>query len=143
MSASRAPAVPVDDGRCFACGPHNPDGLHLTFEPDGDAGARTTVTLTPRLQGYRGIAQGGVVMMLLDEVMAHACRFLGERAMTASLETRFRAAVPLGRELSVRAHCTGRRRNVLFLEAVVELDGVTLATGTGTFVSSGRLEETA
>ena len=83
-------AEPVDDGRCFACGPHNPDGLQLTFVPDGADGATTTVVLPPKLQGYREIAQGGIVMMLLDEVMAHACRFLGERAVTASMDTRFR-----------------------------------------------------
>ncbi len=131
---------PVDDGRCFACGPHNPDGLHLTFSPDGDAGARSTVTLPPRMQGYRDVAQGGIVMMLLDEIMAHACRFAGERAMTASMQTRFRRPVPLGRELVLRAHVTGRRRNVLFLEASIAFpDGTLLATGEGTFVSTGRL----
>ncbi len=133
-------AQPVDDGRCFACGPHNPDGLHMTFEPDGDAGARSRVTLGPRMQGYRDVAQGGIVMMLLDEIMAHACRFAGERAMTASMQTRFRRPVPLGHELLLRAEVTGRRRNVLFLAAALELhDGTLLATAEGTFVSTGRL----
>jgi acyl-coenzyme A thioesterase PaaI-like protein len=132
--------VPVDDGRCFACGPHNPDGLHLVFAPEGDAGARAEVTLPPRLQGYRDIAQGGIVMMLLDEVMAHACRFAGERAMTAAMQTRFRNPVPLGEELVLRAHVTGRRRTVLFLEASIALtNGTVLATAEGTFVSTGRL----
>ena len=132
-------AHPVDDGRCFACGPHNPDGLHLVFVADG-AGARSRISLPPRLQGYRDIAQGGIVMMLLDEVMAHACRFAGERAVTAAMQTRFRKPVPLGRELALRAQVVGQRRNVLFLDAAVELhDGTLLATAEGTFVSSGRL----
>ncbi len=133
--------IAVDDGRCFACGPHNADGLHLTFEPDGSDGARSRVTLPPRLQGYRGIAQGGVVMMLLDEIMAHACRFAGERAMTASMQTRFRRPVPLGVALLLRARVTGRRRSVLFLEAsvIAAHDGTALATAEGTFVSTGKL----
>ncbi len=132
--------VPVDDGRCFACGPHNPDGLHMTFEPDGPDGAVSRVTLPPRLQGYRDIAQGGIVMMLLDEIMAHACRFAGERAMTASMQTRFRKPVPLCAELVLRARVTSRRRAVLFLEASVEsADAIILATAEGTFVSTGRL----
>jgi acyl-coenzyme A thioesterase PaaI-like protein len=132
--------VPVDDGRCFACGPHNADGLHLVFAPDGVTGAHARVTLPPRLQGYRDVAQGGIVMMLLDEVMAHACRFAGERAMTASMQTRFRKPVPLGRELVLTATVVNQRRNVLFLEAAVALtDGTLLATGEGTFVSTGRL----
>jgi acyl-coenzyme A thioesterase PaaI-like protein len=92
------------------------------------------------MQGYRDIAQGGIVMMLLDEIMAHACRFSGERAMTASMQTRFRKPVPLGRELVLRAQVTSRRRNVLFLEASIALaDGTVLATGEGTFVSTGSL----
>lgn len=131
--------APVDDGRCFACGPNNADGLHLHFEPDGDGGAQTFVTLPPHLQGYREIAHGGIVMMLLDEVMAHACRFINEKAMTASVDVRFRAPVPLGRRLTVRGRYKERRRNFLYLEATVALDETPLATATGTFVSLGPL----
>ncbi len=140
MIEAVAANVPVDDGRCFACGPHNPDGLHLTFAPDGD-GATSRVTLPPRLQGYRDVAQGGIVMMLLDEIMAHACRFAGERAMTASMQTRFRKPVPIGVELVLRARVTSRRRSVLFLEASVSAadENTPLATAEGTFVSTGRL----
>ena len=132
----------VDDRRCFACGPHNAEGLHLEFQPDGDrdGGARSETVLPPRMQGYRGIAHGGVVMMLLDEAMAHACRFAGEKAMTASCEVRFRKPVPLGEKLVLRGRYKERRRNVLFLEATVALaDGTVLATADGTFVSLGRL----
>ena len=130
----------VDDQRCFACGPQNPDGIHLDFEPDGEAGARTTVTLAPHLQGYRGIAHGGIIMMLLDEAMAHACRFIGERAATASCNVRFRKPAPLGATLVVRGWYKERRRAVLFLEATVALeDGTVLATADGTFVSLGPL----
>jgi uncharacterized protein (TIGR00369 family) len=136
MSASEL----VDDQRCFACGPHNAEGLHLTFEPEGEAGARSEVTLPPRMQGYRGIAHGGIVMMLMDEVMAHTCRFVGEKAMTASCEVRFRKPVPLGEKLLMRGAVTNRRRNVIYLTASLALeDGTELATAEGTFVSLGRL----
>jgi uncharacterized protein (TIGR00369 family) len=130
----------VDDRRCFACGPHNPDGLQLEFRPLGEGGAATEVTLPPRLQGYRDIAHGGIVMMLLDEVMAHACRFAGQKAATASCEVRFRKPVPLGERLAVRGRLTDRRKNLLYLEASVEgEDGTLYATGKGTFVSLGPL----
>jgi acyl-coenzyme A thioesterase PaaI-like protein len=113
----------------------------MTFEPDGIDGATSRVTLPSRLQGYRDVAQGGIVMMLLDEIMAHACRFAGERAMTASMQTRFRKPVPIGVDLVLRAHVTSRRRNVLFLEASVSAahDDIVLATAEGTFVSTGKL----
>jgi acyl-coenzyme A thioesterase PaaI-like protein len=130
----------IDDRRCFACGPHNAEGLHLAFEPDGPAGARTAVTLPPRLQGYRDIAHGGIVMMLLDEAMAHAARYAGEKAMTAACQVRFRKPVPLGERLVIRGRYKERRRNVLYLDATVSLeDGTPLATAEGTFVSLGPL----
>ena len=130
----------VDDHRCFACGPFNAEGMHLVFEPEGEDGARSEVTLPPRLQGYRDVAHGGIVMMLLDEVMAHACRFIGEKAMTASCDIRFRKPVPLGATLVMRGRYKERRRNVLFLEASLALeDGTILATADGTFVSLGPL----
>ena len=134
---------PVDDGRCFACGPFSVDGLHLRFEPDGENAVKATITLGPRFQGWRGVAQGGIVMTLLDEAMAHACGAAGERGMTASMQTRFRAPVPLGVALSVRGWLKWRRRNVLALEAEVARkdDGTILATGEGSFVSYGPLGE--
>jgi uncharacterized protein (TIGR00369 family) len=131
----------VDDHRCIACGPHNPDGLHLQFERDGEKGAKTSITLPPRMQGYRGIAHGGVVMMLLDEGMAHACKYAGEMAMTASCEIRFRKPVMLGEKLIVTGRVKDQRRNVLLVEAAVALeDGTVVATADGKFVSSGRHE---
>jgi acyl-coenzyme A thioesterase PaaI-like protein len=130
----------VNDRRCFVCGPHNPDGLHLAFERDGDDGARSTVTLPPRVQGWRGVAHGGVAMMLLDEVMAYACIFSGDAAVTASCEARLRKPVPLGQLLVLRGRIKERRRKLIYLEATLALeDGTLLATADGTFVSVGKL----
>ena len=131
----------LDDKRCFVCGPSNPDGLHLAFVRDGDDGARSTVTLPPRVQGWRGVAHGGVAMMLLDEVMAYACILHGDIAVTASCEIRFRKPVPLGQLLVMRGRIKERRRKVIYLEATLALeDGTLLATADGTFVSQGPYE---
>lgn len=130
----------VDDGRCFACGPFSADGLHLRFEPAGEATMRAEITLPPRFQGWRGTAHGGIVMMLLDEAMAHACGLAGERAVTASMQLRFREAVPLGKPLVVVGTVKWRRRGVIGLEAHVAFpDGTVLATAEGSFVSRGPM----
>lgn len=133
-------ALPIDDGRCFACGPYNADGLHLRFEPEGESAVRAQITLPPRFQGWRGAAHGGVVAMLLDEAMAYACGAAGERAMTASMQMRFRAPVPLGEPLTITGAVKWKRRNVLALEAAVrDARGAVLASAEGSFVSKGPL----
>ncbi len=114
-------SLPVDDGRCFACGPYNAEGLHLRFAPTGEGVVRAEITLPPRFQGWRGVAHGGVVMMLLDEAMAHACGSIGLRGLTASMSLRFRAPVPLGVPVVAVGTVKWRRRNVVALEARVEL----------------------
>ncbi|GAC1660112.1 MAG: PaaI family thioesterase [Candidatus Elarobacter sp.] len=132
--------APVDDGRCFACGPYSAEGLHVRFEPAGEGHVRAEMTLPPRFQGWRGAAHGGIVMMLLDEAMAYACGAIGERAVTASMQVRFRAAVPLGETLVVTGTVKWKRRGVIALEAAIaDRDGAVLASAEGSFVSQGPL----
>ena len=134
--------MPVDDGRCFACGPEAPDGLHLQFEPDGEGAVRAEIVLPPRFQGWRGTAHGGIVMTLLDEAMAHACIASGERGVTASMQVRFRERVPLGVPLVVTGSVKWRKRQVIGLEATVaHADGTLLASADGSFVSRGPFGE--
>ncbi|HXF33397.1 MAG TPA: PaaI family thioesterase [Candidatus Acidoferrales bacterium] len=131
----------IDDGRCFACGPDNPVGLHMRFERDGADGARADVVLGDQFQGWRGVAHGGIVMALLDEVMAHAAGFLGYRGVTAGLNARFKKPVPLGEPLTVRARVLWVRRGVLSIEAELQgPGGVLLASGEGKFVVRGTVE---
>jgi acyl-coenzyme A thioesterase PaaI-like protein len=132
---------PVDDGNCYVCGPHNHEGMQVRFERDGASGASAKVVIDPKYQGWRGVAHGGVVMMLLDEVMAHASGVAGQRGMTASVAIRFRNPVPLGVELTLRAEVKWHRRNVLGVEGTLSgPDGLTLASAEGNFVSAGTAE---
>jgi uncharacterized protein (TIGR00369 family) len=134
--------VPFDDGNCFACGPANPIGLHVHFDPAADAeGVYARLELAAQYQGWRGIAHGGIVMALLDEAMAHAAGFAGHRGVTASVNVRFRKPVPLERVIQVRGRVTWQRRNVLGVDASVLDDrGNVLAHAEGSFVSRGRLD---
>ncbi len=133
-------SVPIDDGKCFACGPDNPIGLHLHFDGDGE-GVLARVTLGSDFQGWQNIAHGGIAMALLDEAMAHAAGHAGHRGVTGSMNVRFRKPVPLGEPLQVRGRIAWQRRNVLGLEAtVLDASGTTLVQGDGNFVSMGPLD---
>ena len=136
--------TPVDDGRCFACGPENEIGLHLRFERWSDEGVVARVALPPQFQGWQGIAHGGIALSLLDEAMAHAAGAAGHRGVTASMNARFRKAVPLGEPLEIRGRVKWMRRNVLELEArVTDANGTVLVEAEGRFVSQGRIEDIA
>ncbi len=135
--------VPVDDGRCFACGPENPIGLHLRFDRTGDQSVVARTTLAQLFQGWRDIAHGGIAIALLDEAMAHAAAAAGYRGVTASMSTRFRAPVPLETELTVSGEVLWRRRTVLGLRAEVRTGEALLLSGEGHFVIKGRLSDVA
>ena len=136
--------TPVDDGRCFACGPENEIGLHLRFEPSGEDGVRAQTTLRPEFQGWQGIAHGGIALCLLDEAMAHAAGAAGYRGVTGSMNARFRKPVPLGVPLGVEGRVKWMRRNVLELQArVTDASGSILAEAEGRFVSQGKIEDVA
>jgi uncharacterized protein (TIGR00369 family) len=133
-------SIPVDDGNCFACGPENPIGLHMHFEPDVE-GVRAELTLPAEFQGWKSVAHGGIVMALLDEGMAHAAGHAGHRGMTASANVRFRKPVPIGEPLTVSGKVAWQRRNVLGVEAVIfDASGNALAEGEGKFVSMGAVD---
>jgi acyl-coenzyme A thioesterase PaaI-like protein len=132
-------SIPFDDGRCFACGPENPIGLHLEFAPDGEE-VRASVALDSVFQGWRGIAHGGIVMALLDEAMAHAAGFAGHRGMTASANVRFRKPVPIDETIEIIGRVAWQRRNIVGVEACVRsVDGAILAESDGKFVSMGAV----
>ncbi|MGA2761435.1 MAG: PaaI family thioesterase [Candidatus Cybelea sp.] len=134
--------VPFDDGNCFACGPDNPIGMHVSFDrADGSEGVRARCTLGPQYQGWRGIAHGGIVMALLDEAMAHAAGFAGHRGVTAAVNVRFRRPVPLGEPIEVRGRVAWERRRVLGVEAgIFDASDNLLAQAEGRFVSRGKLD---
>ncbi|MFH1057532.1 MAG: PaaI family thioesterase [Pseudomonadota bacterium] len=88
------------DGRCFACGPDNPHGLHMRVVYQGER-AVCRINLPAHFQGWADIAHGGVVLTLMDEIMAYAViHFLGQ-GVTIGMESRFRKQVPLGQDLVV------------------------------------------
>jgi acyl-coenzyme A thioesterase PaaI-like protein len=136
--------APVDDGKCFACGPENAIGLHLRFERDAQGGVLARTELRPEFQGWRGIAHGGVALALLDEAMAQAAGSAGYRGVTASMNARFRKAIPLGVPIVVRARVRWMRRGVMEIEATVADDaGGVLLEGEGRFVAQGRADDAA
>jgi len=89
---------------CFACSPVNPIGLHLSFTMDKDV-CYTFFTAGDNHQGWDGFVHGGLLVTLLDEVMAQWLWQKRIYAMTAEMKVRFSLPVTVGQEVLVKAQC--------------------------------------
>lgn len=125
---------------CFACGRENPDGLHLEFELDREAGRVRCIARVPdRYRGAPRIVHGGMAALLLDEAMSHVNRMFDELSPTATLSLEFSRPVPIDRDLvleAVRVERDGRK--ITNAATIRDADGTLLARGTGVFVVVGE-----
>lgn len=99
-----------DDGYCFVCGPANPTGLNLRFEPSAAGGVRAAFTPGKTHQGYKNIVHGGIISTLLDEAMVKAAIEAGIIPVTVEITVRFKASLMVGEEATVQGsiETTGR-----------------------------------
>jgi uncharacterized protein (TIGR00369 family) len=125
------------DHNCFACGSLNREGLRLVLHVEPGR-AWTELELERRFEGWSGIAHGGIVATILDEVMAWA--LVGEEnwGLTARMAIDFRRPVPIGRSIRAEGRVTrARRRLVEATGRVVDVTtGEELATATGTYMAA-------
>ena len=121
------------ENMCFACGPHNPVGLKLTFHEEGDEYV-TSFTAAREYQGYEGMLHGGIIATLLDEIMARHVWAKHGAAATAKLTVQYRRPVPTDVPLDIRGRILGERRNGHAFETAAAIraqDGTVLAQATG------------
>jgi acyl-coenzyme A thioesterase PaaI-like protein len=127
-----------DNHRCFVCGTHNPDGLHLEFEPEGVSGVRTTYVIPERFQGFAGIAHGGILATILDECMVNTVWLRGSTAVTARLEVRLRRPVGVGERVTFRAEVVRESSRGFEVTSHATLDdGTAIADGKALLVKVG------
>jgi acyl-coenzyme A thioesterase PaaI-like protein len=127
-----------DNHRCFVCGKHNPDGLHLEFEPEGVSGVRTTYVIPERFQGFAGIAHGGILATILDECMVNTVWLRGSTAVTARLEVRLRRPVSVGERVTFRAEVVRESSRGFEVTSHATLDdGTAIADGKALLVKVG------
>lgn len=95
-------------------GPANPSALPFDVHFGADV-VTTEVTLGPMHSGAPGRGHGGVLAGILDEFAGTAPRLAGTMGATARLTIDYRAPIPLGEPLQLRAWVTehvGRKIHV-------------------------------
>lgn len=120
-----------DDNWCFCCGRHNPLGLKLEFEFEGQDYV-THFTPTKVFQGFADIVHGGIVSMILDELMARSLWVQERNFVTAELTVRFKRPARVGQELTFRSRVVRDAGRMVEMEAeCTDSSGKVVALGTG------------
>ena len=131
------------DGHCFGCGPLNPDGLQLKFEPTGDGTSVAEYKVPPRFQSWAGMAHGGIVSLMLDEAVGWAAWHAGHPGVTGRLQVSLRRPLKLGERVRIVGKVENIRRTLVYVSAVVEnaYDGSRVADATATLVEARTVIE--
>ena len=120
---------------CFACGPENPIGLHLEFELIGENELQTVFIPLAEHQSYNGMLHGGLMALLLDEVMGKLLTMKQIRAYTARMETRYRQQARIGEKLKVTGRIVFDKGRMIELTAQAENEqGEKVAEATARFM---------
>lgn len=126
---------------CLVCGPGNAKGFGLHLFVDPHTGIVKT-RFTPKSEhiGIEGVAHGGVIAAVLDEVMVWAASWAGKHfCLCGEMTVRFRQKALIDGLLI----CTGRvefTRSKLISTSGEALDetGKTVASATGKYVPLSR-----
>ena len=120
-----------DTGRCFACGKDNPQGLKLEVRKTPD-GVALDYVLPDHLAGWQGIAHGGIVATILDELLAWACTNYGHNCVTAEMNVRYRKLVKTGSPLKGFGRVVLEKGRLILAEArLLDDSGTLVAEATG------------
>ena len=122
---------------CFACGALNAHGLRLLIHVEPKR-AWTELALDERFEGWAGIAHGGILATILDEVMAWSLVADDNWGLTARLSVDFKRPVHVGVPIRAEGAIVSARRRVV--ETTASIRSLTtsevVATARGTYVAA-------
>ncbi len=123
---------------CFACGTLNAHGLGLVLHVE-HGHSWTELALDSAFEGWEGIAHGGIICTILDEVMAWALVGTDNWGVTARMSVNFHRPVPVRHPIRAEGSVATIRRKIVETTArLIDAEsGVVLATATGTYVAAG------
>jgi acyl-coenzyme A thioesterase PaaI-like protein len=128
--------VEIRAHNCFACGTLNEHGLRLDLHLEAGR-SWSDLELDDRFEGWDGIAHGGVVATILDEVMAWALVASDAWGLTARMSVEFRAPVEIGRQIHAEGELVeGRKRVFRTTGRLTDSAGRVLARADATYIAA-------
>ncbi len=121
-------------GRCFGCGPANPDGLHVRSFPSAEDPATIVAEWTPepRYEAFEGVVNGEIIGALLDchSNWTATYHLMGARGVarppttvTLDYAVRFRRPTPSGGPLRLTARVVEAADDRATVDATLEAGG--------------------
>jgi len=129
--------VRLQKNLCFACGPHNPEGMRLKFTYDEERDCFVCrFRLGKRYSGPPGHCHGGIIATILDEAMGKVNKLRHVVALTSQITVDYLKPVPLNKPLRVESReveVTGRRH--INMAEILNQKNEVLARSRGLFVA--------
>lgn len=122
---------------CFVSGPANPMGVAIRVRREGDEAVAET-RLGPAFEGAPKRAHGGITAAIFDDVMGYVLALDRTPAYTGRLQVNYRAPVPIGEPLEIRAGLRQREGRKIVVGARMRLldgDGEIISDAEGLFVA--------
>ncbi|TVR21289.1 MAG: PaaI family thioesterase [Nitriliruptor sp.] len=126
-----APVVHFDE--CFVSGPWNPLGIGIEVVRDGEA-AVAQIVLGTAFEGGPGMAHGGIVAALFDDVLGYLLTLHGIPGFTGELTVRYLRPTPVETPLSLRGWVVERSGRRLRTAAQLHAGDELVASATAVFV---------
>jgi uncharacterized protein (TIGR00369 family) len=122
---------------CFACGALNTNGMQLAIHVERDR-SWTDLVLERRFEGWDGIAHGGILCTVLDEVMAWALVGQDNWGLTARLSVDFKRPARVGQSLHAEGWVVRARRRLVEAHGRIAdaASGDVLVTGEALYVAA-------
>ena len=119
--------------RCVVCWDRHPFGLQVDFRATGAHAVEGRFGCGKSYEGYENILHGGIVSSLLDGAMASCTLAMGLQAYTVDLRVRYRAAVAVGVQATIRGEWLRGSGPIHLLHATLEQDGKVRASARAKF----------
>src|SRR3954453_11063788 len=116
-------------------GKANPFAPPLLVDFDENGHAVSRVTLSRVHEGPPNAVHGGIVALLIDQLLGHAVGSAGQPGMTAQLTVNYRKPTPYDREIVVEAWHTGTSGRRITAAARITADGVLYADSKALFIA--------
>ena len=119
---------------CMLCGTKSTFGLKLDFYHDQSDEVWAKAKGGIHQQGYQGILHGGFIAALLDSGMCHAVFNQGVEAVTADINIRYLAEIPLNADILIRGRINKSYLSLYKVEAELYVEQKLMAKSNARFM---------